>query len=280
MSAILGFVQGVAEFLPISSSGHLTLFQYFFGMEEPDQLFNILLHFATLLAVFVVYWRDIWEMIVEFFSFFADLFSHRTYRGNPPEARRMVLLIIIGTLPLFLVLPIQDRVEAFGNNPIFVCCALLVTGCILFLSDQMARGYKTARNATLLDVLLVGLAQGLATIPGLSRSGCTISAGMARGFDRKFAVRYSFLMSLPAVLGATLLKVLDVMEMEGGVPAENLPKYLLGMAVAAVVGSFSIQLVRLLADKGRFGAFAFYCWGAGALFILLNVMGWRFVPAA
>ena len=280
MSVVLGFVQGVAEFLPISSSGHLTLFQHFFGMPETDQLFNVLLHFATLLAVCVVYWRDIWEMIVEFFSFFADLFSHRTYRGNPPEARRMVLLIIIGTLPLFLVLPIQDRVEAFGNNPIFVCCALLVTGCILFLSDQLARGYKTARNATLLDVLLVGLAQGLATIPGLSRSGCTISTGMVRGFDRKFAVRYSFLMSLPAVLGATLMKVLDVMEMEGGVPAENLPKYLLGMAVAAVVGYFSIQLVRLLADKGRFGAFAFYCWGAGALFILLNVMGWRFVPAA
>jgi undecaprenyl-diphosphatase len=280
MSAILGFVQGVAEFLPISSSGHLTLFQHFFGMEEPDQLFNVLLHFATLLAVCVVYWRDIWEMIVEFFSFFADLFSHRRYRGNPPEARRMVLLIIVGTLPLFLVLPINDKVEAFGNNPMFVCGALLVTGCILFLSDQMARGHKTARNATLLDVLLVGVAQGFATIPGLSRSGCTISAGMARGFDRKFAVRYSFLMSLPAVLGATLLKVLDVMELEGGVPAENLPKYLLGMVVAAVVGYFSIQLVKLLADKGKFGAFAFYCWGAGALFILLNIMGWSFVPAA
>ena len=117
MSAILGFVQGVAEFLPISSSGHLTLFQHFFGMEEPDQLFNVLLHFATLLAVCVVYWRDIWEMIVEFFSFFTDLFSHRRYRGNPPEARRMVLLIIVGTLPLFLVLPIKDKVEAFGSNP-------------------------------------------------------------------------------------------------------------------------------------------------------------------
>lgn len=192
----------------------------------------------------------------------------------------MVLLIIVGTLPLFLVLPIQDQVEALGNNPIFVSCALLVTGCILFLSDQMARGHKTAKTATLPDVLLVGLAQGVATIPGLSRSGCTISAGMVRGFDRKFAVRYSFLMSLPAVLGATLLKVLDVMEMEGGVPAENLPKYLLGMAVAAVVGYFSIQLVKLLADKGKFGAFAFYCWGAGALFILLNIMGWSFVPAA
>jgi len=280
MSAVLGFVQGVAEFLPISSSGHLTLFQHFFGMPEPDQLFNVLLHFATLLAVCVAYWRDIWEMIVEFFSFFGDLFSHRTYRGNPPEARRMVLLIIVGTLPLFLVLPIEDRVEAFGNNPIFVCCALLVTGCILFFSDRMAQGRKTARNATLLDVLLVGVAQGFATIPGLSRSGCTISAGMARGFDRKFAVRYSFLMSLPAVLGATLLKVLDVMGQEGGVPAENLPKYLLGMAVAAVVGYFSIQLVKLLADKGRFGAFAFYCWGAGALFLLLNLIGWTMVSPA
>lgn len=127
----------------------------------------------------------------------------------------MVLLIIVGTLPLFLVLPIKDRVEALGNNPIFVCGALLLTGCILFLSDQMARGHKTVRSATLLDVFLVGLAQGLATIPGLSRSGCTISAGMVRGFDRKFAVRYSFLMSLPAVLGATLLEVVDVMKLEG-----------------------------------------------------------------
>lgn len=280
MSAVLGFVQGVAEFLPISSSGHLTLFQYFFGMDEPDQLLNVLLHFATLLAVCVVYWRDIWEMIVEFFRFFGDLFSRQPRRGRPPEARRMVLLIIVGTLPLFLVLRVKDKVEALGNNPVFVSCALLVTGCILFLSDQMARGHKTAKSATLLDVLLVGVAQGFATIPGLSRSGCTISAGMVRGFDRKFAVRYSFLMSLPAVLGATLLEVLDVMGLEGGIPAENLPKYLLGMAIAAVVGYFSIQLVKLLADKGRFGAFAFYCWGAGALFILLYIMGWSFVPAA
>ena len=274
MAIVLGFVQGVAEFLPISSSGHLTLFQHFFGMPETDQLFNVLLHFATLLAVCVVYWRDIWEMIVEFFRFFGDMFSKRPSRGNPPEARRMVLLILVGTLPLFLVLPIKDQVEALGSSPIFVACALLVTGCILFLSDQMARGHKTVRSATLLDVLLVGVAQGFATVPGLSRSGCTISMGMLRGFERKFAVRYSFLMSLPAVLGATLLEVLDVMKLEGGIPAEHLPKYLMGMAVAAVVGYFSIQLVKLLADKGRFGAFAFYCWGAGALFILLNIMDW------
>ena len=131
MAIVLGFVQGVAEFLPISSSGHLTLFQHFFRMEEPDQLFNVLLHFATLLAVCVVYWRDIWEMIVEFFSFFGDAFSRRSYRGSPPEARRMVLLIIVGTLPLFLVLPFKDKIEALGRSPVLVCVALLVTGCIL-----------------------------------------------------------------------------------------------------------------------------------------------------
>lgn len=201
MSAILGFVQGVAEFLPISSSGHLTLFQHFFGLAEPDNLFNVLLHFATLLAVCIYYFQDVAEMIVEFFRGIAALFSRHPSPGNPPEARRLVLLVIVGTLPLFAVLLIKNKVEALGSNPYFVSCALLVTGCILFCSDRMAGGRKNARNATLKDVLLVGVAQGFATIPGLSRSGCTISAGMARGFDRKFAVRYSFLMSLPAVLG-------------------------------------------------------------------------------
>ena len=262
MSAILGFVQGVAEFLPISSSGHLTLFQHFFGMEEPDQLFNVLLHFATLLAVCVVYWRDIWEMIVEFFAFFADLFSHRRCRGNPPEARRMVLLIIVGTLPLFLVLPIEDFVEELGASPVFVSVMLLVTGCVLFLSDKYGGGRKNVRTATVKDVLLVGVAQGMATIPGLSRSGSTISAGMALGFDRNFAVRFSFLMSLPAVLGATLLKVVKVAG-AGGIDTGLLPMYLTGMVIAGVVGYFSISLVKLLADKGRFGRFAYYCWIVG-----------------
>ena len=192
----------------------------------------------------------------------------------------MVLLIIVGTLPLFLVLPIQDRVEAFGSNPMFVCGALLVTGCILFLSDQMARGYKTARNATLTDVLLVGVAQGFATVPGLSRSGCTISAGMLRGFDRSFAVRYSFLMSLPAVLGATLLKVIKTVQENQPLEEGLLPKYLLGMVIAAVVGYFSIHLVNLLASRGKFGAFAYYCWIAGGVFLVLSLMGWSLAPAA
>ena len=277
MSVILGFVQGVAEFLPISSSGHLTLFQHFFGLAEPDNLFNVLLHFATLLAVCIYYFRDVVEMVTEFFRAVAALFSRKRQGGEIPEARRMVLLVIVGTLPLFVIMLVKDYVEALGASPVFVSCALLITGCILFLSDRMAGGRKTARNATLKDVLLVGVAQGLATVPGLSRSGCTISAGMARGFDRKFAVRYSFLMSLPAVLGATILEVKDVLEMEGGLVSGLMPKYLVGMAVAGVVGYFSIRLVNLLAAKGKFGAFAYYCWAAGVLALSLSLMGWTMI---
>ena len=280
MSAVLGVVQGIAEFLPISSSGHLTLLQHFLGMPEPDNLFNILLHFATLLAVCVYYFQDVLEMIAEFFRGIAALFSRNPSRGNPPEARRLVLLVIVGTLPLFVVMLIKNQVEALGNYPVVVSCALLITGCILFFSDRMASGRKTARSATLKDALLVGVAQGFATVPGLSRSGCTISAGMAVGFDRKFAVRYSFLLSLPAVLGATILEVKDVLEAPGGLPEGMLPKYLLGMVIAGVVGYFSIRLVNLLASKGKFGAFAYYCWAAGLVFLVLSLMGWTLVPAA
>lgn len=276
MAIVLGVVQGVAEFLPISSSGHLSLLQYFFAMEEPDTLYNILLHFATLLAVCVVYWRDIVDMVVEFFRGLAALFSRREERGNPPEGRRLVLLVILATLPLFLVLPFDDMVEELGANPTFVAVMLLVTGCILFLSDRYGGGRKNVRTATVKDVLLVGLAQGLATIPGLSRSGTTISAGMALGFDRGFAVRFSFLMSLPAVLGATLLKVVKVAA-EGGIDTELLPMYLSGMAVAGVVGYFSIRLVKLLADKGKFGSFAYYCWIVG---VIALVASFFYIPAA
>ena len=274
MALVLGVVQGIAEFLPISSSGHLSLLQHFFGMEEPDNLYNILLHFATLAAVCVVYWRDIEEMIVEFFRGAAALVSGDKSQGRPPEGRRLVLLVILGTLPLFLVLPFDDLVEGMGANPTFVALMLLLTGCILFLSDQYSGGKKTARTATVKDALLVGLAQGMATIPGLSRSGTTISAGMALGFDRNFAVRYSFLLSLPAVLGATLLKVVKVIVAES-MDLKLLPMYLCGMVVAGVVGYFSISLVKLLADRGKFGKFAFYCWIVGGIALIFSL-----IPAA
>ena len=281
MAIVLGLVQGVAEFLPISSSGHLSLLQYFFGMEEPDALYNILLHFATLLAVCVVYRGDIIDMIVEFFRGAAALFSRSggRERGNPPEARRLVLLLVLGTLPLFLVLPIEDFVEELGASPVFVSVMLLVTGCILFLSDRCGGGRKNGRTATVKDVLLVGLAQGAATIPGLSRSGTTISAGMDLGFERNFAVRFSFLLSLPAVLGATLLKVVKVAG-AGEIDMNLLPMYLTGMAVAGVVGYFSISLVKLLASKGKFGMFAYYCWIAGTVSLAARFLLPILLPAA
>ena len=273
MAVVLGAVQGVAEFLPISSSGHLSLLQYFFGMPEPDQLYNILLHFATLVAVCVVYWQDILDMVTEFFRWIAAVCTGqiREERGRPPEGRRLVLLLVLGTLPLFLVLPFDDLVEGMGANPTFVSLMLLLTGCILFLSDQYGGGKMTARTATMKDALLVGLAQGAATIPGLSRSGTTISAGMALGLERNFAVRYSFLLSLPAVFGATLLKVVKVAK-AGALDAKLLPMYLTGMVVAGVVGYFAISLVKLLASKGKFGRFAYYCWIVGGIALIASFL--------
>ncbi len=275
LSAILGAVQGVAEFLPISSSGHLTLLQYYFGMAEADTLLNILLHFATLLAVCVAYKEDIMEMIVEFFAMLKELFtkSQEDNSDKPvPAGRRMVFLIMLGTLPLFAVLPIDDKVEAFGNNPQFVSCALLVTGTLLFLADRRPEGKKAIRSVTVKDVLLIGVAQGFATIPGLSRSGCTISAGLALGLERNFAVRFSFLLSLPAVAGATLLKVLDMLQQD--FDTALLPIYAVGMVISFVVGYFSIQLVKMLANKGKFGNFAYYCWLAGGGSLLALSMGY------
>ena len=267
MSILMGVIQGVAEFLPISSSGHLTLFQAFFfflNMEETHMLFTVLLHFGTLISVCIVYWRDIVDMIREFFLGIRALVVRDESAGKPPAARRMVMLIIVATLPLFVMIFFKDALERFFSNPIPVSCMLLLTGFILFFSDRLARGHKTAKNATVVDALLVGCAQAVAIIPGISRSGSTISAGMLRGFDRDFAVRFSFLMSLPAVVGATLL------ELKAALPL--LPVYLVGVVVSAVVGYFAIRLVKSLADKGKFGNFAYYCWAVGAVSLIAGIL--------
>ncbi|WP_276858021.1 undecaprenyl-diphosphate phosphatase [Intestinimonas timonensis] len=275
-SIAMGFLQGVAEFLPISSSGHLTLFQYFFSPEqnpeELDMLFTILLHFGTLISVCVYYWRDIIDMIREFFLGISDLFSRRgSHEGRPPEARRLVLMIIVGTLPLFAVLLVKDMVDAAFSNVTFISAALIATGFLLFFSDRMAKGRKTARTATILDALLVGCAQAVGTLPGISRAGSTISAGMLCGFDRTFAVRFSFLLSLPAVLGANILEIADAVQ-AGGVDMSRLPMYIVGMVVAGVVGYFAIRLVNLLANKGKFGAFAYYCWAVGIVSLVASFL--------
>ncbi|MCI2105915.1 MAG: undecaprenyl-diphosphate phosphatase [Intestinimonas sp.] len=274
MSILMGVLQGIAEFLPISSSGHLAIFQHFFGMEnyeETQMLFTVLLHFGTLISVCFVYWRDILDMIREFFAGLIALFSRSGSRETPPPpARRLVLMIILGTLPLFLILPIKSRIEMLFSNILFVGGALIVTGLILHLSDRMAKGRKSTRTLTVIDALLVGCAQAIAVVPGLSRSGTTISAGMMRGFERTFAVRFSFLLSLPAVFGAAILELKDAAEY--GVDPGQLPVYLVGTIVAAVVGYFAIRLVNLLADRGKFGKFAYYCWAMGAVVLVAGIL--------
>ena len=262
-SIFLGLVQGVAEFLPISSSGHLSLFQNFFGLvsAEGSLFFDVLLHLGTLIAVFVYYWKDIVALVKEFFHLIACVFSRETNtRGSGGQA----------TLPLFVILPIKDKVEGLYGNTIFVGCALAVTGCILFFSDRMARGKKGPKSATMLDALLVGVGQAVAVVPGLSRSGTTISAGMMRGFHRRFAVRFSFLLSIPAVLGANILSIGEAVR--EGIDVSLLPAYIVGTLVAAVSGYFAIRLVNLLADKGKFGNFAYYCWGIGAAAVVASLI--------
>lgn len=269
-SVLLGLIQGVAEFLPISSSGHLAIAEHLLGATgiEAPRFFDVLLHLGTLVAVFVAYWGDIRDMIVEFFCGVRDLARHSTPTPVPP-ARRLILLIIVGTLPLFAVLPIKDTVEGLSDNIYFVGGALVVTGFLLFFSDRVRKGRKTEKTATLLDVLLVGVAQAIATCPGISRSGTTITAGCFLGFDRKFAVRYSFLMSIPAILGANILSIKDAMET---VIWAEVPICLVGVLVSAVVGYACIRLLKMIAEKGKFGFFAYYCWAVGALTIVLSLV--------
>ena len=271
-SILLGVIQGVAEFLPISSSGHLAIAEHLLGMSgasDIPEFFDVLLHLGTLVAVFVAYWDDVRDMVVEFFCGVRDLARGSTPTPVPP-ARRMILLIIVGTLPLLVVLPIKDLVEGLADNMYFVATALLVTGCLLFASDRVKKGRKTEKSATMVDVLLVGVAQAVATCPGISRSGTTITAGCFRGFDRKFAVRFSFLLSIPAILGANILSLKDAVE--AGIIWADVPVYLVGVAVSAVVGYACIRLLKMVADRGKFGFFAYYCWAVGALTLILALI--------
>ena len=269
---ILGIIQGVAEFLPISSSGHLSIAQNLLGLGvegTDDVFFDVLLHLGTLAAVFVAYWSDIKEMVLEFFRTIGDIRRGGLPKNTPP-ARRLILLIIIGTLPLFLVLPIQDAVEGLYSNTYFVGAALLVTGGLLFACDRIRKGRKNEKSTTVGDVLIIGVGQAIATCPGISRSGMTISAGCFCGLERRFAVRFAFLLSIPAVLGANILHITDAVST--GIDVTLLPAYLLGVAAAAISGYLSIRLVRMVADKGKFGAFSYYCWAVGILTLVLTAL--------
>jgi len=268
----LGVVQGLAEFLPISSSGHLSVFQNFFGMTQDaseNLFFDVLLHLGTLAALFVAYWPEVKALVLEGLTMVG---LRKLPRGQKPDrlSRRMIFFIVLATLPLVVVLPIKDYVDGLYSNTIFIGCAFLMTGTLLFLSDRMTRGNKDLRSATLVDVLLVGCAQAIAVVPGLSRSGSTVAAGLTRGFSREFAVKFSFLLSIPAVLGANVLSLIDAIQI--GVDWSLMPMYLAGVATAAVSGYLAIRLLKFITQRGNFGAFCYYCWGAGLVTLILSLI--------
>lgn len=271
---LLGIVQGVAEFLPISSSGHLAILQNLFALSagEDHLFFDVLLHLGTLISICVCYWGDIVAMVREVFIV---LRGGRRADGTPVQgnlgAARLFMMIVVGTLPLFLVLPINDKVEELYYITPFIGVALLLTGCMLFVSDKMTPGKRTEKNMRFRDALVIGLCQCVATIPGLSRSGTTITAGIATGLYRTFAMKYSFLLSLPAVLGANLLSFIKAIGSES-IDASLIPAYLIGMLAAMLSGIAAISLMKLIAKKSKFGWFAYYCWGAGLLTIIFSLI--------
>ena len=266
---ILGLVQGIAEFLPISSSGHLKIFEKLLGLPnvETDYIFfDVLLHFGTLVAVLIVYHRVIGRLLREAFT----MVHIRAARpGEEPDGptRRMIVLLIVSLLPLFVILPLKSRLEKLGSNYLIVGIMLMITGLALYLCDHLPKGKKTEREMTIWDALVVGAAQAVAVMPGLSRSGMTISAGSARGLDRSYAVQFSFLMSIPTILSAVLMQLIDAVK--AGIDASLLPKYLVGVVIAAASGVASMRLLQFIARRSRFGGFAYYCWGAGILSMFL-----------
>ena len=271
---ILGLVQGIAEFLPISSSGHLAILQNLFNMSDIEgghMLFDVLLHFGTLIAICFMYWNDIKAMVIEVLA----LLSGRkavTADGRPKQytAARMFFLIVVATLPLVLILPINDYIGELSQSTVFVGIALILTGFMLLVSDKMTPGKKTEKNMRFSDALIIGLCQCVATLTGLSRSGTTITAGIATGQNRGYAVKFSLLMSIPAVLGATLLELIKAIKT--GIDASLIPAYLFGMVAAMVSGVLAIGLLKMIAKSKRFGGFAYYCWIVGSLTIILSMI--------
>ena len=269
-AALLGLIQGVAEFLPISSSGHLALAEALLGRGpgaeriaamDGSAFFSILLHLATLAAVIAAYRTDVGAMGAECAAIVRGLARGEGLASRNVPTRRLIFMILTATLPLLLVVPFHRALETLNAIPWFVGAALMMTGLLLYVADRIPPGRKTQRDMTVGDAVFIGLAQAAATIPGLSRSGTTITAGLSRGLRREFAVRFSFLMSLLSVADA----------IRDGVEASLLPAYLVGMLVAGGTGYFSIRLLQRIVSKGRFGGFAWYCWGVGAASILLSL---------
>ncbi|MBQ8928500.1 MAG: undecaprenyl-diphosphate phosphatase [Oscillospiraceae bacterium] len=258
---IQGIIQGLTEFLPVSSSGHLMLYAHIMGQaQESDQfLFSAFLHLGTLLAVCIAFKSTVFELAREGGAMVKDLFTGRLVKaglGNPQ--RRMLYMMILSLAVLIPFYFIRDLIEGVAAKYIIALgCFFLYTSVILFLSDRCKDGNKGPGQITWKDALIVGLFQAVALLPGVSRSGSTICSGLFVGFDRDTAVKYSFMLGIPTILAGCLVEIKDAAE-AGALPWNELPMYLVGFVVAAAVGIGAIRLVDLLVKSNKFKYFAIY----------------------
>lgn len=256
-ATILGAIQGLTEFLPVSSSGHLVICQYFFGLKEPELLFDTAVHFGTLIAVCVVFRGDIANISRAVFI----------SRKEGDLSLRLLFLIILGLIPTALIgLGFKGLFEKLFGMLIPTASMLMVTGVLLFLADRMGERSKDVLGMKALDAISVGIVQGLAIIPGISRSGSTIATGLFRGLERNFSARFSFLLSIPAILGAGLVQIPDLKGVE---EAQTFP-LIVGTVVSAVTGYMAIKTLLKVVARKRLSVFSYYCWAVGLVAISLG----------
>lgn len=270
---ILGLIQGLAEFLPISSSGHLALAQHFFGINSDSVLiFAVLLHVGTLISVFIVYWKDILGLIYEFFGTFADLVKTKRFDVNKNATRKMCWLIITATVPTAVIgFLFDEKFEKLYSNVLAIGICLVITGCILFAAEKWGKNLYGIKNTKFKHAITVGILQGCAIAPGISRSGSTIVGGLACGLKREWAVRFAFLVSIPPILGSVILELPDALA-AGTVDSSLTVPILAGVIVSAVSGLIAIKgMIRLVSGK-KLSYFSYYTWILGISVIVYSLV--------
>ena len=271
-AVILGLVQGLAEFLPISSSGHLALLQQAFGISEDKVLlFAVLLHVGTLLSVFIVYWKDIWELIVELCLTIRDLCTGRGLRLEERPVRKLGVMIIAATIPTAIIgLAFSDFFDSLYTSVIPIGVGLIITGFLLIFAEKMGEGNRGIRQMNYRNAIFIGLVQGVAICPGISRSGSTLFGSLICNLDRKFAVKFVFLISIPSILGSAVLETPAAIE--AGVTAAEIGPILVGMLVAAVSGLIAIKTMIKIVSNKKLSYFSYYVWAVGLFVVLYGIL--------
>jgi undecaprenyl-diphosphatase len=264
-SAALGILQGLTEFLPISSSGHLVLGENLLKVKFDDISFEVFLHFGTFLSVVIVFRKTIWGMIKAVMKK-AGVGFLKCNQADLTENWNLFWLIVLGSVPAgVLGILFKSYVEKSFSSPHFVSIMLLITGAVLFLTKFF---HKKEGNIKSSDAFLIGIAQAIAMLPGISRSGLTISTGIFRGIQREKAAEFSFLLSLPAILSASALKLKDVLDKTS--PSFDLWIYLIGMIFAFLFGYLAIKFLLNVIKKGKFEFFGYYCFLIGFLSLIFS----------